>query len=143
MGKAGTGQKSINIAPKKATNRKFILLNKYDERIDPELPRVDTSAQARLYDRIQTKGKVCNIYHLTGKCDAGEYCDYHHGEPLSPGELLALRIRARKISCVNSSHCRDFDCTYGHICPCKENCKNDICWFEDVHGVDTVSGIVR
>jgi len=140
VGKSAPGQKQINIAPKKPANRKYILLNKYDERIDPDLPKPDASAQARLFERTK-KQKVCNNYHLRGHCEAGKYCDYDHGERLSPGEQLALKHRARTRSCPEKSACRDFDCTNGHICPYGTNCYNDGCWFQDLHDVDLVSGI--
>ncbi|KAF1350901.1 hypothetical protein BDV97DRAFT_397882 [Delphinella strobiligena] len=135
VGKATPGQKSINIAPKRSVNRKNIILNQYDERLDADLPKADTSAQQRLFERTK-KRKVCNSYHLRGKCEAGQYCDYDHGERLSPGEQLALKHRARTRSCPDKSGCRDFDCTNGHVCPYGTACYNDGCWFQDVHDID-------
>jgi hypothetical protein len=130
--------KTINIAGKKAANRKFIILNAYDERLDSALPRADPAATIRLSERVKHK-KVCNNYHLNGKCEAGKYCDYDHGERLSPGEQLVLKQRARNRSCPDRGECRDFDCTNGHVCPYGKDCYNDNCWFQDVHDVDTVS----
>ena len=130
--------KTINIASKKAANRKFILLNAYDERLDSVLPRADFAATNRLSERVKHK-KVCNNYHLNGKCEAGKYCDYDHGERLSPGEQLVLKQRARTRSCPDRGGCRDFDCTNGHVCPYGKDCYNDNCWFQDVHDVDMVS----
>ncbi|KAI4759512.1 hypothetical protein E4T52_08346 [Aureobasidium sp. EXF-3400] len=128
--------KTINIAGKKAANRKFIILNAYDERLDSALPRADPAATIRLSERVKHK-KVCNNYHLNGKCEAGKYCDYDHGERLSPGEQLVLKQRARNRSCPDRGECRDFDCTNGHVCPYGKDCYNDNCWFQDVHDVDT------
>ncbi|THY37761.1 hypothetical protein D6C99_09471 [Aureobasidium pullulans] len=130
--------KTINVATKKAPARKCILLNAFDERIDAVLPRTDQAAAARLSERVRNK-KVCNNYHLNGKCEAGKYCDYDHGERLSPGEQLVLKHRARTRSCPDRGACRDFDCTNGHVCPYGQECYNDKCWFEEVHDVDTVS----
>jgi hypothetical protein len=130
--------KTINIAAKKTPARKYIVLNANDERIDPPLPRADPAATTRLLERVRHK-KVCNNYHLNGKCDAGKYCDYDHGERLSPGEQLVLKQRARQRCCPERGYCRDFDCTNGHVCPYGKDCYNDNCWFQDVHDVDTVS----
>ncbi|KAI5202680.1 hypothetical protein E4T38_05446 [Aureobasidium subglaciale] len=128
--------KTINIAAKKAPARKFILLNAYDERLDSILPKADQAATTRFTERVRTK-KVCNNYHLNGKCKAGKYCDYDHGERLSPGEQLVLKHRARTRSCPDRGDCRDFDCTDGHVCPYGKDCYNDNCWFQEVHDVDT------
>ncbi|EME89346.1 uncharacterized protein MYCFIDRAFT_98041, partial [Pseudocercospora fijiensis CIRAD86] len=136
IGKNGTSSKTISIAPKKNPNRKFILLNAYDERIDIELPRTDPGAEARFAERLKKEGKCCNSYHLTGKCDAGEYCDYHHGEKFTPGELLVLKHKARSRSCPKKSACRDMKCTFGHHCKYGPECYSDVCYFVDTHGQD-------
>ena len=68
VGKSGTTSKTINIASKKASARRYVLLNVDDERVDPELPRSDPGAEKRFTDRLKTIGKYCNNYHLTGKC---------------------------------------------------------------------------
>ncbi|GAB7353105.1 hypothetical protein MBLNU459_g3647t1 [Dothideomycetes sp. NU459] len=137
VGKIAHGSSNnINIATRKAPARRFILLNAYDERLDPEIPRVEPAAQQRLYDRIKRNGKVCNGYHLNGKCESGQYCDYDHGERLSPGEQLALKHRARTRSCLDRGECRDFLCTNGHVCPYGKNCYSESCWFQDVHDTD-------
>ncbi|KXT08868.1 hypothetical protein AC579_6757 [Pseudocercospora musae] len=137
VGKNGTSSKTISIAPKKNPARKFILLNAYDERLDVELPRTDPSAEARFAERVKKDGKCCNNYHLTGKCDAGEYCDYHHGEKFSPGELLVLKHKARSRSCPKGFACREMNCTFGHHCKYGHGCYSDACYFADTHGQDT------
>jgi hypothetical protein len=140
VGKSGTTtSKTINLNTKtKKASRKFILLNAYDERLDAPLPRSDQAATARLLERVRTK-KVRNNYQLTGRCEAGSYCDYDHGEKLSPGEKLALTLKARTRSCPLGSGCRDFDCVNGHICPYAKECYHENCWFTGLHDVDTVS----
>ena len=55
------------------------------------MPSPQSTAQGRpLSDRTEAQ-KVCNNY-LLGACEAGQYCDYDHGERLSPGEQLALKF---------------------------------------------------
>ena len=69
VGRNGTNTKTFNIASaKKAPVRKHILLNVHDERLDVELPRSDPGAEKRFVDRLKTKGKLCNNYHLNGTC---------------------------------------------------------------------------
>jgi hypothetical protein len=136
VGKSGVASKTINIAPKKTPARKFILLNVDGDRLDAELPRSDPAAENRYAERLKTSGKCCNSYHLTGKCEAGEYCDYVHGEKLSPGELLVLKHKARSRSCVNKFLCRDFNCTFGHHCKFGNRCMLDWCYFADSHNMD-------
>ena len=67
--------KTIDISTKKAPKRRYVVLNAYDERLDPELPAQDSTAYRRFTERVEAHGKCCNNFHLTGKCDAGEYCD--------------------------------------------------------------------
>jgi hypothetical protein len=62
-----TNGNTINIAPKKLAQRRHILLNAYDQRIDIELPRKDATAEKRFNEALKT-GKYCNNYHLTGDC---------------------------------------------------------------------------
>ncbi|KAL2352892.1 C-x8-C-x5-C-x3-H type zinc finger protein [Cryomyces antarcticus] len=135
VGKANATEKTINIAAAKFAPRKFILLNAYEERLDPELPRADKNAVNRLHERIKRE-KVCNDYHIRGTCEAGKYCDYAHGERLSPSEQLALRHKARARSCPSRSACRHFDCTFGHVCPYGEDCQFEQCYFRELHNID-------
>ena len=68
VGKTGSTAKTINIAPKKAPARRFLLVNVYDERVDAELPRSDPGAEKRFTERLKSSGKFCNSFHLIGKC---------------------------------------------------------------------------
>jgi hypothetical protein len=138
VGKNGAVTKTISIAPTKVKKR-FILLNKDDDRLDDRLPEQDSKAYQRFSDMTKSKGNFCNSYHLTGKCDSGEYCDYHHGERLSPGELLVLKHKARSLACPNRYACRDFDCFLGHHCKFAKDCHLGYCRFSDTHGYDLVS----
>ena len=139
IGKSTTGGKNINIASKKQVARPSIVLNVDDDRLDPPLPRTDPGAEKRFATRLKEQGKCCNDHHLLGKCAAGEYCDYVHGEKLSPGEMLVLKHKARSRSCPQKHTCRAFDCTYGHHCKYGKGCLMDNCWFADSHYVDLVS----
>lgn len=139
VGKGTQGSKSINIAPTKATPRRFVVVNVDDERLDQPFPRPDPAAEKRFTARLKEHGKCCNDYHLLGKCEAGEYCDYSHGERLSPGETLVLKHKARSRSCPQKYNCRNPDCTFGHHCKFGKGCLMDNCWFEDTHYMDFVS----
>jgi hypothetical protein len=134
------GPKNIDIAPKKTVQRRCVVLNVDDERLDAPLPRGDPGAEKRFFGRTKESGKLCNSYHLTGHCPAAEYCDYHHGERLSPGEVLVLKHKARSITCASRQRCRDIDCTFGHHCKFGgKGCFADNCWFSDTHYMDLVS----
>jgi len=127
----------INIAPslKNGAVRKAVLLNINDQRLDPKIGRPDAIAWARLNNRIKEQ-KVCNNYHLLGKCSNGNSCGYAHGDRLDVKEQLALRQKARERVCPFGSDCREIDCFFGHQCPRESACIWDICYFEDLHGLD-------
>ena len=138
VSKAGAGAREINVASKKqaAAGPRFILLNAYDERLDAALPKQDTGARNRLFDRTNKK-KVCNAYHIYGRCDNQAFCDYDHGERLTPSERLSLMYFARKRCCPYKSDCRDVKCLFGHLCPYQEYCTDPMdCYFRDVHHVE-------
>ena len=99
---------------------------------------IETMTQPVLIVRT-ANGKFCNNFHLSGKCESGEYCDYNHGERLTPGEQLVLKHKARSRSCPKKAGCRDLDCTYGHHCKFGKNCFLENCWFIETHGMDMVS----
>jgi hypothetical protein len=135
-----SGPKNIDIAPKKVAQRKHVLVNVDDERLDTPLPRADPGAEKRFLARTKESGKCCNSYHLTGHCPAGEYCDYHHGERLSPGEVLVLKHKARSITCPSRGACKNPDCYAGHHCKFGggKGCYADNCWFSDTHYMNLV-----
>ena len=139
VGKAGSTGQAINIAAKKAAPRRSMMLNVHDDRLDVDLPQTDPTAYYRFSERIKTKGKFCNNYHLSGQCDAGEYCDYQHGERLSPGEQLVLKHKARSLYCPAKSYCREMACYLGHHCKYGKQCYFDYCKFADTHDMDLVS----
>lgn len=126
---------NINVSSKKQPAPKFMLFNIHEERVDADLPRADRAAFERLLDRTNAN-KVCNTYHLLGKCDKEGYCDYDHGTRLTPGEQLSLKHHARKRCCPQRSNCYNFDCYFGHVCPHMPGCWYDNCFFNDVHHVN-------
>lgn len=137
VGKNGNHAKTISIAPKKAPNRRHILVNAFDERVDVELPRTDPGAECRFSERTKAVGKHCNAYHLQGRCERGEYCDYVHGERVTGGEKLVLMHKARSLSCPNKLSCVDPGCPYGHHCKFGgKMCFVDRCYFADTHNMD-------
>lgn len=138
VSRAKGGQtKEFNIASRKTGPKKYILLNRDQERLDKPLPSASKQSQDKLYQRVQKFGKVCNYYHLAGNCNGD--CGFVHGEQLTDGELNALRFRARTRACTHGSSCRDFDCTFGHVCPFGSACHGK-CYFETMHDADLVSG---
>lgn len=136
VGKNGSTNKTINIASAQKPKPRCILVNAYGERVDEELPRSDPGAEARYGKRVETKGKCCNNFYLTGTCLAGKYCDYVHSEKLTPGELLVLKHKARSRSCPQKSWCHDFNCTFGHNCKFGNECFLERCYFSDTHHMD-------
>ncbi|KAH7049201.1 hypothetical protein B0J12DRAFT_711004 [Macrophomina phaseolina] len=135
VGKAGINGKSISIAPVKPKERKFVLLNAYDQRIDEKLAKVERGALERFHAKI-AKQKMCNEYHLKGACAAGSGCPYGHGEKLSPIDRLALQHKARNIPCNLLSDCREVNCYCGHHCPFDECTRGDNCYFSMTHDMD-------
>ncbi|KAK7733392.1 hypothetical protein SLS57_000407 [Botryosphaeria dothidea] len=135
VGKTGMTSKSISIAPVKTKERKFVLLNAYDQRIDEKLAKVERGALERFHAKI-AKQKMCNEYHLKGACTLGPGCPYGHGDKLSPVDRLALQHKARNIPCTFLSDCREANCYYGHNCPYDECSRGDNCYFSMTHDMD-------
>ncbi|KAH9828890.1 C-x8-c-x5-c-x3-h type zinc finger protein, partial [Teratosphaeria destructans] len=157
VGKNGAGAgKTINIAPKKAAPRKYVLTNVHDERLDERLPEQDLKAHTRFLEKTKDGRNFCNNHHLYGHCPSGEYCDYMHGgkykklardsvmlmfrllplERLTGGELLVLKHKARSLACANKYNCRDVNCASGHHCKFGRTCHLSWCRFYDTHDED-------
>ncbi|KAJ9659371.1 hypothetical protein H2201_007396 [Coniosporium apollinis] len=135
VGKSGTVEKNISIAPKKATPRKYVLLNADDQRLDERLARPDKPAMDSLHDRITNRGKVCNDFHLLGVCRT-QHCPFSHEPKLTAMEQLALRHKARNKLCSSYDECRDTECYWGHVCPYDPSCTYGVCFFGEMHGID-------
>ncbi|PNS20098.1 hypothetical protein CAC42_5548 [Sphaceloma murrayae] len=134
VSKPADDTKEFVVAGKKPSPIKYILYNKDNQRLDTPLPFVDKASQDKLFRRIKEFGKVCNSYHLAGKCPGK--CGFQHGEKLTGAELAALRLRARTKACLDKVECEDFDCVSGHVCPYGDRCYGDGCSFEDTHHMD-------
>jgi hypothetical protein len=131
--------KMIDIStPRKppSSSKKYIILNKHNQRLDPVAGPRDVNAERRLHERMNASNmKLCNRYHLTGQCDIAD-CDYIHGERLPPAELNVLAIKARALRCSQGGYCRNIDCCVGHICRNTQNgveCTVLRCMFKDMH----------
>ncbi|KAK7547013.1 C-x8-C-x5-C-x3-H type zinc finger protein [Phyllosticta citricarpa] len=137
LSKAGVQGRTISIAPVKPTQRKLVLLNAYDQRLDEKLPKCDRLTMERFHARI-AKQKLCNEYHLKGTCSAGSNCPYAHGEKLAPGDRLMLQYKARSLQCIASSDCRNPDCFMGHHCSYDDGAcpRGDSCYFYYTHDMD-------
>jgi hypothetical protein len=135
----GCGNKVIDIAPKATPGKKYYQVNAIDERIDERLPRIDQGAEKRFNEKVLQHGNLCNAFHLGGSCPEGNYCAYHHGERLTPGEQNVLKGKARGIRCPAGSYCEDVDCTMGHHCKFSGACTFPNCRFQDTHDMDSVS----
>lgn len=116
-------------------NSKTIWLNINNERVDPELGKIDQGA----YDQLKTRAQnttLCGWYHLTGHCSSS-VCEYAHGPRLPPALADALRQRVRAWTpCRNGSACRQVNCIYGHMCPEADCTKGHACRYAKLHGKD-------
>jgi len=99
----------------------FVLVNENKHRIDPQLPVIAPEIMNRLKARVD-KRRVCNSFHLSGSCDAGDRCGFDH-EPLDEDCLPALEVLALSQPCTRRGGCRLDGCTHGHICQNPE-CKH-------------------
>ena len=130
------GSKTINIGSAKSNPvKKGILYNEHNQRIDEKLPKPDPIAENKLKMRVQQKGKLCNNWHLKGKCANGANCHYNHEPALTDGEKLAFRHRVRTTPCPRGLECPDVNCYLGHQCPLP-NCMRSNCFFDELHGID-------
>ncbi|KAJ4340864.1 hypothetical protein N0V87_002218 [Didymella glomerata] len=132
---------SISIAPSKAnTKKKFAYYNKREQRLDEPLPARDKASTEALDARMKKNGKkMCNNFHLGGSCTQGKFCHFQHEPKLSPGELVALRYKARSLAC-NNRYCEDIDCYLGHQCANERDfgsCRYEqTCHLRATHGMD-------
>jgi hypothetical protein len=122
----------------------YMLFNESDERVDITLPMPPASANDSLHALIKSGKKLCNEHHLKGKCSNGYNCLYSHEPKLSPGEVLALRHKARNMSCPQKTWCDECLCTNGHNCPNEVRhgsgkcTRGSDCYFADTHKMDRV-----
>lgn len=132
-GKPNGQNYSIAPAPKK--ERPYILLNAFDQRLDIPVSKAKSNFEG-LDARVKRSGKVCNVFHINGKC-YDPYCEYDHDPRLGEAERTALRIKARQRSCALMLNCMDPYCINGHQCVYGPNCAyGDDCFFAETHHMD-------
>lgn len=115
VGKIGAERtNSISIAPtlnsKPGTKKRYAYFNKSEQRLDEPLPPRDKASMESLEKRMARTGKkMCNNFHIGGSCAQGRFCHFQHEPKLTPGELNALKYKARSLAC-NNRYCEDVDC---------------------------------
>ncbi|OTA91164.1 hypothetical protein M434DRAFT_32965 [Hypoxylon sp. CO27-5] len=123
-------------SPSRSTSTRYYLVNASGERVDEPLPQPDSISKQRFRERCEREGsQPCNRWHLIGTCEV-PMCTYFHGERLSPGEQLVLRIRARGTFCAYKGSCRNPDCYWGHHCKYGHKCQRLNCTFSGTHDMD-------
>ena len=119
---------------------RVIYLNANDQRVDHRLTGISDQGRTRFKSRIDHQ-KLCNEFHLLGKCPAlpGRACVYDHGYA-DPELIMVLQERLRAQQCKKGGSCRSFDCYYGHVCH-RAGCEGGKgCSFGGVvHGLGTSS----
>jgi hypothetical protein len=98
-----------------------IPVNSNAHRLDPRIAAVDKAAMTKLFQRGNSK-RLCNHFHLLGRCDHGSNCEYDH-TPLDTDLLPALELLARSLPCSQRGRCRLESCLSGHICQ-ELNCRH-------------------
>jgi hypothetical protein len=101
--------------------------------------RIDTPLQCSNAEiKAMKKQKLCNEFHILGRCRYGAGCSYEHGTKVSEKAVETLKAVARLSSCPFGLGCCDTNCILGHRClkaPCK---MRKMCFFPAMmHGVDT------
>jgi hypothetical protein len=135
------GAEVINVASKKKPKSpRFILQNVDDWRLDDKIPPVPGRDIESLKEKRSAHGNLCNELYLSGKCSKPDRCSYVLDVKLNAGELLALKMMARTLTCPERSYCEEFGCYNGHSCPMeakgKKCAKGEDCKFSEFHGMD-------
>jgi len=97
----------------------LIPINNDGERIDTFLPK-PTSEARELYHQRAKKHKLCNEFHIGGKCQ-NVTCVFDHS-PLEPEAIYVMRYILKEYPCSRKGKCRLAKCTNGHICQ-KDGCR--------------------
>jgi hypothetical protein len=113
-----------NDSPHQSFHR--IFRNRFGQRIDPFLEASDALKTAVRVNRL------CNEFALRGHCrwsnSHQSACRFQH-RLISEQELVALRVLARQLPCINGTGCRDSSCFYGHNCTKDYYCLRRACKF--------------
>jgi hypothetical protein len=86
-------------------------LNAAGERVDPGIP-----CSPELVRTVKNM-RLCDGYHLTGRCKLGDQCSYKHGERATDRIAEVMRFFARCGPCPKGPGCRNSRCLWGHFCP--------------------------
>jgi hypothetical protein len=111
--------KPSNVLPKTrpvdaSIQGKIIPVNKNGDRLEIFLEKPSLEAW-KAYNLRKEQHKVCNSYHLSGRCEIGPDCELDHRE-LSPLALTTLQHILKKNPCIVGSACRHPTCYVGHVC---------------------------
>lgn len=139
-----TGTNGRTVIPSKNDARRYVIINREDERIDEPI-KFDKTALHSVQQKSRNNGhNFCNSMVLKGGCPLGFKCNHNHDvKSLSAAERTAIRQFAKRISCNSGVDCRDPDCYYGHTCMSSYNngyCDfGNQCHYSDTHSMDLVS----
>ncbi|WQF80702.1 hypothetical protein CDEST_05716 [Colletotrichum destructivum] len=112
-----------------------IVRNKAGKRVDPPL-----SYALQDFNMMKNR-KLCNNFHLTGRCyhmETWGRCSHEHGQSPTHKELQALVALARHSYCHTGLDCNDPNCVFGHQCP-REDCNGASCRYKfplELHNID-------
>jgi hypothetical protein len=110
------------LLPVSATETKgFVPINKDGKRIDIFLPKPTPEAR-ELYQKRVKEHKLCNEFHLGGKCQ-NVNCAFDHNS-LEPEAMHVMKYILKEYPCPRKGKCRLAKCYYGHICQ-KDGCRGD------------------
>jgi hypothetical protein len=115
-----------------APSPRCVPLNAVGERVDPGIP-----CSPELVRTVKNM-RLCDGYHLNGRCKLGDQCSYKHGERATDRIPEVMRFFARCAPCPKGPGCRNSKCLWGHSCPRGVQCREDLhCPFlTEHHGVD-------
>lgn len=97
-----------------------IPVNQDHQRLGPYQASISSQEQYAFKARVAIQ-KLCNSFHLTGRCKSGDDCPYDH-RAASLAEIKCLKHVNRNNPCQRKGACRNLQCLNGHICQ-KSDCK--------------------
>lgn len=99
------------LATPMASHRDYpVLQNSHGHRLDALLSPHPHIVQVMRYQ------KMCNLYHILGKCPLRE-CKFDHGLRLNDAGIEARRLLGREKPCKEGLECNKRSCLRGHQCP--------------------------
>lgn len=104
---------TANLPQRSSMTERYIPINKFGERLDFFCPRPTENSFEEYRHRTEQQ-KVCNSYHLSGKCSKKD-CQYGHGS-VSESVIEVLRYMMIQYPCSRLGACRSISCFFGHLC---------------------------